>query len=629
MDYRREIDGLRALAVTSVVLYHFWPHVFKYGYLGVDVFFVISGFLITTYLYEAISLKTLSLKIFYQRRVRRILPVTLAVLCVTLTAASFILIGVDYDRFLQSLIASLTFTSNVYFWRDGGYFGQADSLKPLLHIWSLSVEEQFYLFFPILLSLILRSSGSIRSQLIWLTALSFASLGAYLYMAHIGGANPAFFLTPFRAWEFGSGAIAAVVYSQYRTQHTSASMLLSLTLITLGLSALSRWVTPGLLVVIGSALFLSRGYRGNVALNLFFQSKVVRYLGLISFSTYLWHWPLVVYVGYISVDPPEATHLVIALAVTYALSALSYAYVEQPFRHQVRPRWVVLGSLGLTLALLFAAILILEGETGKHKESWAERIAASIQTNYRCNLSEYRAYGASRACLLNSKAARPYSMALVGNSHAQMYAPALAPHLRAADEGALLVPLNGCLPTVQLNLSAKCIQLAQANLDAILNDQSVTTVVLGMTWYSDRLVSASSEVMSDADHSRLLSAVEDLISRLEGHKERVFLIAPLQIPGYDLPSVLSRKVKFKGLTGGALEHHLKVSRGEFDGRFGGLMRALEARLGARLIAPSDVFCDAVSCYFGDDGGVYFADGGHLGSYGAQKLEGLFGVVWSR
>jgi peptidoglycan/LPS O-acetylase OafA/YrhL len=188
MDYRREIDGLRALAVSAVVLYHFWPDTFDYGYLGVDVFFVISGFLITLYIYEELSNGSFSLKNFYQRRIVRILPVTLFVLSATSFFALIILIGADYDRFIESLIASLSFTSNIYFWRDGGYFGQADSLKPLLHFWSLSVEEQFYLFFPVLFLIVFKFTKSFSVHLFVLVVLSLISLLLFLYMLRIG--NP-------------------------------------------------------------------------------------------------------------------------------------------------------------------------------------------------------------------------------------------------------------------------------------------------------------------------------------------------------------------------------------------------------------------------------------------------------
>ena len=218
MKYRPEIDGLRALAVTAVVFYHFWPTTFNYGYLGVDVFFVISGFLITLYIYETASLGKFSLKVFYQRRIRRILPVTLVVLFATSMVAPLILIGIDYERFIKSLIASLTFTSNIYFWRDGGYFGQADSLKPLLHIWSLSIEEQFYLFFPVTFLFILKIHKSIKVRLFVVGILSLASLAVYFYMLRIGGSNPAFFLMPFRVWEFGAGSIAALIYFKFKNR---------------------------------------------------------------------------------------------------------------------------------------------------------------------------------------------------------------------------------------------------------------------------------------------------------------------------------------------------------------------------------------------------------------------------
>jgi peptidoglycan/LPS O-acetylase OafA/YrhL len=628
MDYRREIDGLRAIAVSAVVLYHFWPNLFKNGYLGVDVFFVISGFLITLYIYEASLLKKFSFRTFYERRIRRILPVTLLVLFATLSVASFILIGVDYERFVESLLASLTFTSNIYFWRDGGYFGQADSLKPLLHIWSLSVEEQFYLLFPLFFVLIVKSSKSSNVHLFLLVILSLISLGVCLYMLQIGGDNPAFFLTPFRAWEFGFGSIAALFFFKYKRQHSTLSIWLSIVLVAVGLSALSKFIAPGFLATLGTALFLSMTYRSTVVLNLFFESGVVRYLGLISFSTYLWHWPLVVFLGYVTIGQPDPYSLISVLFLTYFLSVLSYKFIEQPFRKSVNPRIVVFGCFFITLTLLVVAFVTLRFDLFKNKGELAEKVAASIQTNYRCSVSEYRSYGESRACLINSNAEKNYSVSLVGNSHAQMYVPAIESHLRARNEKALLVPLNGCLPTVRANISVECMRLAKINLEAILNDANVSTVILGMTWYSDTLVDSSSAIIKDDDKSQLLLAIKDLIVRLEGGEKRVFLIGPLMIPGYDLPSVLSRRIKFEGLDYKSVEAHLRVGSSEFDSQFSGILAELKALLGDRLILPSSKFCDLKNCYLGDFDGVYFSDSNHLGSYGVTKVEELFEVIFA-
>jgi peptidoglycan/LPS O-acetylase OafA/YrhL len=625
MNYRQEIDGLRALAVTAVVLYHFWPSVFDYGYLGVDVFFVISGFLITLYVYEEFSIGKFSLKVFYQRRIRRILPVTLLVLFTTFVLASFILIGVDYDRFIESFIASLTFTSNMYFWRDGGYFGQADSLKPLLHIWSLSVEEQYYLFFPFFFLIILKFFKSFKIHLFALCILSLASFLACTYMLKIGGDNPAFFIMPFRIWEFGIGSITALAYFKFRRQHTLISLFTSVALIVLGLTVLSKFIVAGLIVVIGTALFLSMNYRRTALLNIFFESRFIRHLGLVSFSTYLWHWPLVVFLGYMSIDQNKNSYLFAILALTYVLSMLSYKYVEQPFRHSVKPRIVVISSFAITVSLLVLATFVLKFAPFKDEESFSSKVASSIQTNYRCNLSEYRSFGASRACLINSHADKNYSIALVGNSHAQMYVPALESYLRDRNEKGLLAPLNGCLPTVEINISSDCLRLAKANLDAILNDENISTVVIGLTWYSNQLVDSSSTVL-DPDKSKLTAAIQNLISTLEASRKKVFLIGPLMIPNYDLPSILSRRIKFEGISHESTEQYLKVDRSQFDSQFGALISEFESSMGERFIVPSTKLCDSTHCFYGDSEGVYFSDSNHLGSYGVGKIKDLFRVI---
>lgn len=626
MDYRREIEGLRALAVSSVVLYHFWPNVFHWGYLGVDVFFVISGFLITLFIYAELSIGKFNLINFYKRRIVRILPITLFFLFVTSIFASFILIGPDNDRFVHSLIASLTFTSNIYFWRDGGYFGHADSLKPLLHIWSLSVEEQFYLFFPGCFLVILKFTKSFRSHLLALGILSLVSFLLYLYMLRLGGENPAFFLIPFRAWEFLLGAFTSLIYFKFKRQHSYLSLFISVILVALGLTLLADFIAPGLIVVLGTALFLSMKYRPNALLDLYFESRVVRYLGLISFSIYLWHWPLVVFLGYISIDKPNNFWLISAFVLTYAISMLSYKLIEQPFRHSNNPKVVVIFSLAAKASLIVLAIFSLFINPFKDEKSFSSKVASSIQTNYRCNISEYRPYGASRACLINSQGVNGHSLALIGNSHAQMYAPALEFYLRDRNEKGLLVPLNGCLPTVKFNISIDCLQLAKINLAAILSDKNILTVVIGLTWNSDQLVDSYGAIIADSERLILSDSIQDLIRTFEMSGKRVFLIGPLMIPGYDLPSVLSRKIKFNGIDSDSAASYLKDDRLNFDSKFGELIADFRSKLGVRFISPSDKLCDPNHCFYGDAEGVFFSDSNHLSSYGVDKVRELFGVI---
>lgn len=627
MDYRREIDGLRAIAVTAVVVYHFWPRVFVNGFLGVDIFFVISGYLMTQYIYETSSHGNFSLIIFYQRRIRRIIPLTLFILAVTTIMAAIILINVDFSHYCESLIASLTFTSNIYFWRDGGYFGQSDSLKPLLHIWSLSVEEQFYIVYPIALFTLLKISKSIKVQIFVISLTAIVSFLSNLYMHQIGGANPAFFLMPFRVWEFGAGALATLTYVLWQRQHSAISLLASVIFIGLGLTILAKFIISGLMVVMGTALFLSMRFPHHVIfISQFFLSRLICYLGQISFSTYLWHWPLVVFLGYITIVQPNNSWIFGILILTYVLSMISYHYIEQPFRKSIKPNLVIKYSFLITILLLVFAIICRFLFPFGNDESYASKVAASIQSNYRCHVSEYRSYGASRACIINSKADNHYTLALLGNSHVQMYVPAIEPYLRMKNEKGLLVPLNGCLPTVQINISSECIDLARKNLEAIINDEAVTTVIIGLTWYDDQLVGSSATVFTDNGKEILFDAIFDLISTIENHGKNVFLMGPLMIPGFDLPSVLSRRIKFDSLDYQSTKEMLRVDRTQFDAKFGNIMRKLKGKLGERFLDPTHKFCDSSYCYYGDEDGVYFADSSHLSAYGVAKLKELFGEI---
>lgn len=626
MIYRREIDGLRALSVSVVVLYHFWPSVFKNGFLGVDIFFVISGFLITTYIYEELLKGEFNFKDFYQRRVVRIMPITLFVLFTTTILASFVLIGIDYNRFIESLVASLTFTSNIYFWRDGGYFGQADSLKPLLHIWSLSVEEQFYLFYPVVFFVLIKNTKSYRSRLFLVSILSSVSFLACFLMIKIGGENPAFFLVPFRAWEFGVGSLASLYFIKSRREHDLFSTTFSFVLVILGLTIFSKNIVPGLTLVIGVAFFLSRSYKNNVFLDWFFESKIIRYIGLISFSTYLWHWPLVVFLGYICVDAPSNYFVFSILILTHILSILSYRVIEQPFRYNFNRNTVVNFSFLAGVLLLGLGVFSVFVNPFRNEEGYSSIVASSIQTNYRCNLSDYRVYGASRACLINANGDNNYSIALMGNSHAQMYVPAIEPHLKALNEKGLLIPLNGCLPTTILNISIDCLKSADINLRAILNDKNISTVVIGLTWYNNQLIDPSANFVSDPNGLKLGSAIKRLIDNLEDNGKKVFLIGPIMIPGYDLPSILSRKIKFMGLNRDSSESYLKIERVTFDSKFKLLLSDFQKEMGQRFIMPSEKFCDKNYCFFGDENGVFFSDSNHLSAYGVGKVEDLFGVI---
>jgi peptidoglycan/LPS O-acetylase OafA/YrhL len=202
MRYRSEIDGLRAIAVSLVLIFHFFPTFAPNGFIGVDLFFVISGYVITSQIYRQMRDDDFSFRAFFLRRIRRILPLVFTVVTATMIAGYFILLPSDFEQFTASAVAVSTFWSNIFFWRDGGYFGSADKLKPLLHMWSLSVEEQFYILLPPFLWLLFKLGRGGQLAILCgvgvMTALSFV---LYAGLHAIGGATPAFFLTPSRIWQ--------------------------------------------------------------------------------------------------------------------------------------------------------------------------------------------------------------------------------------------------------------------------------------------------------------------------------------------------------------------------------------------------------------------------------------------
>ena len=220
-NYIKEINFLRFFSITSVIIYHYFPKIIPKGYLGVDLFFVISGFLISLYLYREIPTKNFRLSIFYNRRIKRIIPATIFLLFFVSLIAFILFTNFDLIKFSKSLIYSIFFSSNFFFWLDGGYFGPNDKLKPLLHFWSLGVEEQFYIFFPALFYFIIKYLKSKTLIFYLILILTILSLFFNIFLINLGGSNPAFFLLPTRIWNFGFGILAMLIFVSQKKKHNN------------------------------------------------------------------------------------------------------------------------------------------------------------------------------------------------------------------------------------------------------------------------------------------------------------------------------------------------------------------------------------------------------------------------
>jgi peptidoglycan/LPS O-acetylase OafA/YrhL/lysophospholipase L1-like esterase len=378
IHYRPEIDGLRAVAVVPVILFHAGIDAFGGGFVGVDVFFVISGYLITSIILAEQADGTFSLLSFYERRARRILPALFLVIAASSLMAWLLFFPSDLEAFSRSVIATALFSSNFLFWHETGYFDTAAELKPLLHTWSLAVEEQYYILFPLFLMAMWRAAQS-------RTALALALLGvASLVLAEWGAhehPEAAFFLLPFRLWELALGALAALYLSG---RQPSFGLGLSQLGSGVGL-VLIIWAVfgfdkntpfPGfnaLVPTVGAALIILFTTPSTLVGRLLSTRQLVR-VGLISYSAYLWHQPLLAFARYKSLTEPPVWVVLGICTLTFGLAYLSWRFVEIPLRRKgaySRRDIFVTSAIG-------TAIAVVLGMAGVFSKGFEDRFVASL-----------------------------------------------------------------------------------------------------------------------------------------------------------------------------------------------------------------------------------------------------------
>ena len=338
MKYRAEIDGLRALAVLPVILFHAGFEWFRGGFVGVDVFFVISGYLITSIIISEMVERKFSIINFYERRARRILPALFFVMAVSLPFAWLWLSPSNLKDFGQSLIAVSTFSSNILFWSESGYFDTAAELKPLLHTWSLAVEEQYYILFPIFL--ILTWPLGIKWILILLLIVFFTSLGVAQWGAY-NSPSAAFFLLPTRGWELLIGVFAAI-YLKNNAHLKSYSLNQVLSLLGFGMIVYSiiafDKTTPfpslyALIPTVGTGLLILCSVPKTLIHKLL-SMKFISGIGLISYSAYLWHQPLLAFARHRFLGEISDLILISLCLISMVLGWFSWKFIEAPFRNK-------------------------------------------------------------------------------------------------------------------------------------------------------------------------------------------------------------------------------------------------------------------------------------------------------
>ncbi|WP_394181620.1 acyltransferase family protein [Yoonia maritima] len=663
--YRRDIDGLRAVAVLPVVLFHAHVSGVSGGYVGVDVFFVISGFLITSIIQREISTRNFSILRFYERRARRILPALFAVIVGTLAASYFFFMPTEFEDAAKSAIATVMFVSNILFWSETGYFSPGIYSQPLLHTWSLAIEEQFYIFFPPLMMLLAWMRQGPRKVIAALTLLSFALSALTTSMRP----EMAYFLLPWRAWELGLGALIALSMDDIRLgrRMREGLSLFGLASILFAVAAFDETTNfPGyaaLLPVAGAGLLLACGGHGDTISDRFLSMSPVVGIGLISYSLYLWHWPVIVFYQQITFDRPGLVGCVIVVAVSIILAWISWKYVEAPFRKSpafgrvknAAPTFSQGRIFGLSLAGIFAIAALSWGIVQGQGWPWrlpdeAVRLAAFTDDRHpqlrECTARFDGWRAPSDPCIFGASAGDP-SIALWGDSHAA----ALLPEVEAAAHRASLrvayLSRSGCLPVENVERldgrTGRCVEYGNGAMDYILDTPSLTTVIIVARYamaadgylldYGLAERGFGPTIFEDATSGRweegqrfeqLMAKIDETVTRITDAGINVAVVYPIPEIGHKVPETLA-KLSLQGRP----VAEFGLPRADFEARNHAIIERLDeitAKTGAMQIRPYRYLCDDLLCRTYEEGEALYYDDDHLSSAGAALLRHEFDRV---
>jgi peptidoglycan/LPS O-acetylase OafA/YrhL len=611
--------------VLPVVLFHAGTAGFAGGFVGVDVFLVISGYLITAIIHEELRAGTFTLTGFYERRVRRILPALFTVLACCVPFALMWLTPDDLDYFARTLLSVVLFGSNVFFWRTTGYFGQATEENPLIHTWSLSLEEQYYFIFPAVVLAAWRLAPR------WLTPMLVAGLIGSFALALLGnsihpGFNTAFnfFMLPTRVWELLAGALLAL--HQHRLRPASAAIAdagtwLGLGLIALSIAVIDKTTTfPGwatLLPVLGSVLVLLCG-RSDTSSGRLLASPAMVGIGLISYSLYLWHQPVLAFARIRSFEPLSDVALAILVALSFALAWASWRFVERPFRN----RSVMGRTLVFRASAAAAAVLLALGAAGHLAGGLPGRIdpeTRAILVNATHNRDARACMGRPgngpqevRPCVYFD--GLPAGWAVLGNSHSNAAGLALAEHLRPRGIGLTHFTAAGCAPAYGFTDTspdhAYCAPWHREAVERIAGDPGITDVLLAYRhWQSFERVAEGGTADEKAAIYR--DGFERMARRFAKAGKRVHVLLPIP----ELPGNIDKLVMF----GGAGPDRLSHTRAAYEAAFGSTIRWLSAIDGVEVVDPVPAFCDGSSCYGVRGGAALYIDDNHPSMAGARRI----------
>ena len=640
MQYRKDIDGLRALAVVPVVLFHGQVPGFTGGFVGVDVFFVISGYLITGLISGEIERKEFSYINFWERRARRLMPALIWVALVTSIAAYFLLLPHEFKRLGESLVALAGFASNIYFWMKAGYFGAPSEVIPLLHTWSLAVEEQFYVVFPAVLLLLAGFSGKAHKAAI--AGIGVSSFAISVWLAE-NDANTAYYMLHSRAWELMLGAY--LVYA--RPCPTLGPRLLG----ALWIAAVAMILVPvftyhegtpfpgmaALWPCAGTAILIYSGGQAHALSRLVFENEPTVWVGKLSYSWYLWHWPvLVLGAAWDSkfISALSGMQVAVLIVLSFLLAWFSLKVVEEPIRRRklLASRNTIFAGVGATLALL-----VVVGFASYMRDGFESRLPEHVRViasgeqdlDDTCNQlsSTVEALQAGEFCQVGVGDDSEPQFVLLGDSHA---AALLRTAHRAAEElgvNALVIARGACPPIGEVAIpTQKWAQgCAEFNREVMkyLEENPVPSTVLAGYWgayvtLQDTFMLGEGAPPEDAgSEAHVVAALDRTVQQFRATGTQLVMVEEVPYPDQFYHPSRAAVAAWRGQdvdTGITLSEHAERV---------GWFRSQTERLQLPTVVPAEVMCgDDAFCPAIADGRSNYRDNHHVSAHAAGELAPL-------
>jgi len=630
LRYRSDIDGLRAVAVLGVVIYHAFPKIVPGGFTGVDIFFVISGYLISGILYKGhregnFGPSSFFLE-FYARRVRRLFPALITVLLLCLGYGWLVLLPDEYQQLGKHVAAGTLFIQNIIFWKESGYFDIAANLKPMLHLWSLAVEEQFYIFFPPLLVLLWKRPRVLIPAMILLLVGTFIANVVMSYQDVVTD----FFLTPYRAWEFLGGSLLA--WWHYDKNHEEdvplyreALSWAGLLLLALGMALLGKdQPYPGwrALLPVAGTLLLMEGGRGAWVNRKILSHPVMVWVGLISYPLYLFHWPALSFVHIVKGGAPAPEIIWAALGVALLLTVLTYYFIEKKLRHN-KGAWVLPSLVGAFVLTGLVGGIIWGGHFPfRYDQSIVEKIRKiNSAVEDRNSMACWAQIKYDNGFVMNQSGGTDRQTLFLGDSNMQQYAPRILKVIQAPDvanRGAIFIAQGGIVPIPGVNqdTSKDWAHMFQVLDDQLGKNPSIDRIVIAARWCDyfrkEAKQSLQGALLGTTEGRALaMEALGSLIRKNTASGKKVTLVLSIPTGNEMDPKSICRR-GFWGIEG---FHPSILSKERFlkqNGELLGDISRIAKENGATVIDPLDYLCTNGICIFEDDQGVpIYYDDHHL------------------